>query len=621
MIREPSERRVLVGAVALAAAWRVAFLVWTSASIDADEAVSGVLALRISRFEAFPVWFGGQEYMGALDAYVLAPFVAMLGPTKWALKLAALSLSLGQVATGVMLARRLSGRAGALLAGLLLACPPLFLTTWSLKLRGVVSIWLLGQVLWLISLEVDERGWTTRRGLAWGLVAGLGTWANLLVFPYVAAAGLFLLVRGSMRSARSWALVAAGFVVGAMPLLGWNVVHPLATFHALPSMGRGPPLESLGTLFGRHAPILLGLRPSWAAHVVSRWELPAALGLGVAALVLAWRWRRERPAGWSLSVFFALAYLGCALLTGFGRELEPRYASVLGLLLALVPGLALATVWEAHRAGRGVALAVVTVLLVGHGRSIALESRVAPNAPEHLHASGNPDPSALISLLDREGVMLLVGEYWSCLPIAYFTGERIGVMTWPWRLGYAERFRSGERRAWAFHDGGERAALPHLEADLQADGVAYRRVEGDGWALVIVEGAPPQPERWAGSSSEPRPGGALGPSTVPANVFDRNYFSRWSTFAPQRPGQWLAVDLGEAREVSRIRCLFGPGDAPRGLRAETSADGETWSTAWEGQPPERWTAPISARSARHVRLVQTGTSPNRWWSVLECDVR
>lgn len=616
------DRRILYGALVLAAAWRLGFLSWVGPDVDADETVVGVMALRIARFAEFPVWYAGQQYMGALEAYLLAPVVALLGPTPWAIKLVALGLSLVQVGTGVVLADRLSGRAGAMFAGLLLACPPLFLTAWSLKLRGgFVSLWALGQLLWVVTLVIDERGWTTRRGLAWGLVAGVATWTNLLAFPYVAAAGLFLLVRGALRTPRSWGLASAGFVAGAAPLLGWNVVHPLATLRALPAAGGGAPLDHPSLLATRHLPILLGLRVPWAAHVPSSWEPVAFAGLLAAVLTVAWRWRRGSPKAAYLLGFFLLAYLGCVLFSGFGHETEPRYAAVLGVLLGVVPAVALATSWERRRVGRAFAILVAATIVLGHARSIALESRVAPMAPGHLHSSGNHDPAPLVRLLDREGVTLVVAEYWAGLPIAFATGERIGVMTWPWRLGRAERFRSGERRAWAFRSAGERAVVPAFKADLESRAVAYRTVDEAGWLLVIVDGGRPAPELWTGTTSEPRPGGALGPHTVPANVFDRNYLSRWSTHAPQRPGQWLELELGAPRTVSELRCLFGSGDAPRGLRAETSVDGTRWEPAWTGLPSEHWIAAISPRSARRLRLEQTGSSPYRWWSVLECDVR
>jgi len=53
---------------------------------------------------------------------------------------------------------------------------------------------------------------------------------------------------------------------------------------------------------------------------------------------------------------------------------------------------------------------------------------------------------------------------------------------------------------------------------------------------------------------------------------------------PQRPGQWVSVDLGGVREIGGITHALGvyPHDFPRRLAIDVSIDGMTWDRAWEG---------------------------------------
>ncbi len=53
---------------------------------------------------------------------------------------------------------------------------------------------------------------------------------------------------------------------------------------------------------------------------------------------------------------------------------------------------------------------------------------------------------------------------------------------------------------------------------------------------------------------------------------------------PQRPGQWVSVDLGGVHEVGGITHALGvyPHDFPRRLAIDVSVDGTTWDQAWEG---------------------------------------
>lgn len=183
-------------AILLALTVRLGFLMLSRGMMDADEAVLGVQAERILQ-GARPIYFYGQAYMGSWDAYLLAPLVALFGPSAWAIHLVTLSESLLLIPLTGALALKLYGRRALLPALLLTALLPLFDTTVVLRmLGGYVETLVLGTALMLLVTLIVER-WDQGRPTAvlWvvvGFLTGLALWIDLLIAYYVIACALWL---------------------------------------------------------------------------------------------------------------------------------------------------------------------------------------------------------------------------------------------------------------------------------------------------------------------------------------------------------------------------------------------------------------------------------------------
>src|SRR5262245_42380289 len=99
-----------------------------------DEATTGLMGLAVLR-GAFPVYFFGQPFMGALDAYLAAPLYVTLGISVRTLKVLPLVLVLAWMALTVWLAWEGFGRRAATFTAALLVIPPDFLLSWSVEAR------------------------------------------------------------------------------------------------------------------------------------------------------------------------------------------------------------------------------------------------------------------------------------------------------------------------------------------------------------------------------------------------------------------------------------------------------------------------------------------------------
>jgi hypothetical protein len=105
-------------------------------ALDHDQSVVGLMALDIAAGRRWPVFFDGQRYMGAVEAYTAAGFVALFGPSPTVVALAPL-LFFGFFAAGqYALWRCGSGRATGHLAALVAVLGSPMLALWSIVPRG-----------------------------------------------------------------------------------------------------------------------------------------------------------------------------------------------------------------------------------------------------------------------------------------------------------------------------------------------------------------------------------------------------------------------------------------------------------------------------------------------------
>ena len=150
---------------------------------------------------------------------------------------------------------------------------------------------------------------------------------------------------------------------------------------------------------------------------------------------------------------------------------------------------------------------------------------------------------------------------------------------------------------------------------------------GPRWPLERVYGPWPD-EGVSASSAGPWTSVGEGGARVTASLnpreaalaIDGDAGSRWTTLAYQAPGQSFTLDLGEVRAVGRVTldARASPEDAPAGYRLSISVDGDAWDVVARGAGAAGSTDVVfDARDARFVRVEQTGSKADRWWSIHE----
>ncbi len=100
--------------------------------------------------------------------------------------------------------------------------------------------------------------------------------------------------------------------------------------------------------------------------------------------------------------------------------------------------------------------------------------------------------------------------------------------------------------------------------------------------------------------------------------------TRWTTGAPQSPGQWFMLDLGWETPVRKLvlDTTASPGDYPRGYEVYVSNNPKQWGKPVATGKGTTKVVEITFKPTRgrYLRIVQTGSHEGLYWSIHELKV-
>lgn len=361
---------LLILVIGLACGLRL-FLASNAHATTLDTAVVGQMALDILQGER-PLFFAGQNYMGALEAYLLAAFFYGLPVTPTTMTLATISFSIIWIIATFVFFRIGFGNGPALAAALAVAFPG-WSGVWysTAPYGGYPQTYVFG--LGLLCLAVapsfyQNRQKTWLHAALLALLTGLGIWTNLQVLPYLAAA--LILVFLQLRVHRNRRLILPPYALVPLALIGALVPQWLAErAHVHPPMFDGLSLKLIAKSWQGLWTHDLAHNLLWTFEPVLIHRLMAAL---IAALVaVACYLALRHPIGRAkqvtactllMLVFFSLSYFPHPM-SGF----VPRYL-IAPVTLLLSWALAVWTSQQQRTIARvGYALAVTLSLYNAYG--------------------------------------------------------------------------------------------------------------------------------------------------------------------------------------------------------------------------------------------------------------
>ena len=201
----------------------------------------GLVALHVAYQGDHPIFFYGSNYLGPLEGYAAAPLFHLFGTSLFALRLPLVLFFTGFLLSMYYLVRLLYSEKFALATVILLGLGTSDVFFLQLRASGEYpEIEMFAALICLLAawlaLSLHRAGQEPGRQKRWkrvviygllGLIVGLAFWVDLLILPFVAAAGLLLLLF-CRRELLSWTGLSLllGFVVGAFPLIYYNLTAP-----------------------------------------------------------------------------------------------------------------------------------------------------------------------------------------------------------------------------------------------------------------------------------------------------------------------------------------------------------------------------------------------------------
>jgi hypothetical protein len=630
----PNARRWL-SALALVAAFVVArgalLRVTWALPVSNDDAILLLMGRHVLRGElATTLW--NQPYNGALDAYLLAPGLA-LGPAHAVYRLYQLACAALLVLLLWALARRVGGAAAGFGAGLLAAWgtpymalmtatgpPPNFLMPLVTGLPLLVG---------LRALERRGRGTFPAALFGSGLVAGLAVWNSSLAIPAFVGMGAGALAAGIRPSRRGALAFAVGVGLGMSPLAvarlvgasGSRVVTAASAVTSLrPRWLWGEGVADLAQALRG----LVGLQVPLVVDGPERSGLPLVLVLALgAALLVAVAVGASSRRAWPL-VGWAGALAGAFWLSRRTGPDELRYLYGLNAPLLVLAGLGLARAWGWRRSA-GLALGLAILLPWGFGEQIL--ARVWRDPAHAARVWQVPPLDATLASLRQHG---LRSAYASLQFAGRLTlesrGEVIASQAWNERIpGDPLRFRDevdlDPDPAWALSPVLSRG-MPRAGGFREIlQGLGGRWHEVAAGPLVVFYGfEPPYDEARAvpvaDLSARTDDGAPLGDA-----VLDRDPATSWVSDEGLAPGRGVSVALRPPRRLSALVFLVDLERSPLAVPWAASIEGDIVAQGparagfqWVNEAPRAGkqallVVPLRGREAGEVRVVFQGRGP------------
>ncbi|MBN1106659.1 MAG: hypothetical protein JXL84_24870 [Deltaproteobacteria bacterium] len=420
----------LVALLALGAG--VAWVLTKGRFLSGDEAVLGLMALKISQGMDFPIFFWKAHYSGPLAGYLAAPLYFFLKPSVFALWVPAVVLHL-LFASGVfLLVRRMWNDQAALAAGLCVALPfDLFPYA---ALCGYTES--LSFAPWILLLICRPQGLADKilsRGHAAlaGLLSGFVLWVSPVSIPLVFTSLVYV---GRRYGSEALRIMFSCTLVGLVPFFIYNIIHPGASVLRL--LARPASLDKAAFLKITTEQGLSFL----TLHVLQNWGSACLASLrNLPEFTLQLFGITPEANGWSLAA-------GIAALIGFLTGCLPRLAAkdVPRILDGILPTLALCTYAFTILFGLDRYRYLIPALfLVPFGVSLGLDrlrfflSRsvcsallgilLLINAFSNFSSCETPRPSwpEIVRFLDARGFNHGYAEYDIAYPLVYLSNERL----------------------------------------------------------------------------------------------------------------------------------------------------------------------------------------------------
>lgn len=525
---------------------RYFFLKKANFSIDADEAIVGLMGKHFLEGFSVPVFYYGQHYMGSLEAILAGLSFSIFGISSLTLKLVPFTFSLFLIWAIFVLTSNIYGRAPAWIASVLCAFPAQILVDWGAKARGgfieIVVLGALSTIFFLYWLE--SRSIKTL--FICGLVLGVAWWWNNQIVFFVVALGvygLFSLRKGEFIKVSSISLLS--FFIGGLPFWLYNFKNNFISFKTFNETAGSKFLDQAQGFFTHSIPILAGVKRFY--HNVDLIPYGSILLFGI-VLVLAYRITKDSKKGLILLLIFLSTFLIFSS-SSFGHLYKaPRY--ILPLYVAWFPFLG-GGIYFWWKRSKLVGSIIFLVIFFFQLSSVYLGGIAVPG--ESLIYKKDRvvrDSSELLKFLEQNNITFVRTYYWVGYKIAFESKEKVRF----YPFGDPVSFRINSYKDEGIALGLE--TIPIVAAPSQAQQIeesltllriGFKRKDLNGYVVFYelikeneIKESFPFKIRSTHNQDEI------------LNLVDNDPKTRWGTKSPQQQGMALEIELDSPKTICAL---------------------------------------------------------------------
>jgi hypothetical protein len=193
-----------------------------------DTGTTGLMGVDILQGER-PLFFYGERYLGALEAYIAALIFKIFGASELTLSLSPILFSIAWLFVTYLLFSEIAGRTAGIAAAFVIAIPGWHILWYNIAAYGCYPGFMFFGTLGLwLSLRISSGELSS--GLEWiyillfGFIAGVAMWTSYQAASYLVTGGILLAIftirrRFNWRLLGKFVLAGALFVVGFLPVL------------------------------------------------------------------------------------------------------------------------------------------------------------------------------------------------------------------------------------------------------------------------------------------------------------------------------------------------------------------------------------------------------------------
>lgn len=181
----------------------------------------------------------------------------------------------------------------------------------------------------------------------------------------------------------------------------------------------------------------------------------------------------------------------------------------------------------------------------------------------------------------------------------------------------------------------DRRMAPARNSRLMSEAAGARFIGADGVFAFFLLDREPEPALPSTKAADIVSAVATDWAQPATEAIDGRVSTFWESLTRQRGREGMTLTLRNPAPVGGVALSLGSRLAgyPRHLIVETSVDNEAWTPAWEGPTAglayaaaardfhrTRFGVAFAPRTARFVRLRQTGRAEDRYWTIAEVEV-